>query len=52
MDDVRRCDHNTTTHDYTTDQDLTRTLRTDRVCDACGDTIQTFWQPTPTLRGA
>ena len=50
MHDARRCDHDTTTHDYTTTQRTT--VKIERVCDACGNTIQTFWQPTPTLRGA
>ena len=36
----RRCDHNTTTHDYATPQ--RGTLRIDRVCDACGNTLQTW----------
>lgn len=43
----RRCDHNCQTHDYTTHvttaQGFDAPVRTDRVCDACGDTLQSFY---------
>lgn len=42
----RRCDHNTTTHDYATPLHHSETLRIERVCDACNTTLQTFHATT------
>ena len=43
----RQCHHDCTTHDYTTHITTTQgsctPVRTDRVCDACGDTLQSFY---------
>lgn len=44
---ARECHHDCQTHDYTTHittaQGFEEPVRTDRVCDACGETLQSWY---------